>query len=561
LKLSPKRIYQILGISFLAGLVVLYQNFTGTETDADTIGLRYTYNLEDDTTEILDLVNSSHRRRFDYDGLSRMILADYPNAASQLPAGAPANLGGTISYNKLGDITSYTEFGKAPRTLNYSSTNRRLTTSAGPEARTYTYNTYGQMTSNGVHKYGYATTTERLISVSTMADVKIVDYTYDANNQRVKKVEASSGRTTYYVYSGQRLMYEGSIGGGLGPESKEYFYSNNYLISTRTIKGCVTPCAPTVTYEYMHFDPVRSTIAVSKADGSLVRERYNAYGSPMQTAATGTENVVFNNLTDVRFSGHVTDDETGLVYMGARYYAPTLGRFITMDPAPYSTANVQSFNRYAYANNNPNKFIDPDGESPVLAVHTLAPKADWVMPSLAAARINSANSNLSPASLKSLNSLYFSGGGTEANFFNNCTVIAKQNTLSGAAYPTSLGANLESGYSLNAGKILTATHIFSPSFSTPQAAAQWAVDRYPIGTEFKLHMQGQGGSHVVNGFVNAEISSDPGFNSLLQKFPTVRDFQRSALSVNSWDSFAENYSTFGAHVPATIPMLSGPSTR
>jgi len=121
----------------------------------------------------------------------------------------------------------------------------------------------------------------------------------------------------------------------------------------------------------MHFDPVRSTIAVSKADGSLVRERYNAYGSPMQTAASGTENVAFTNLTDVRFAGHVTDDETGLVYMGARYYAPTLGRFITMDPAPYSTANVQSFNRYAYANNNPNKFIDPDGKVPVLAVPLL----------------------------------------------------------------------------------------------------------------------------------------------------------------------------------------------
>ena len=58
------------------------------------------------------------------------------------------------------------------------------------------------------------------------------------------------------------------------------------------------------------------------------------------------------------YTGHVGDN-TGLVYMQARYYDPVIGRFYSNDPLGYR--GVHSFNRYAYANNNPYKYIDPDG--------------------------------------------------------------------------------------------------------------------------------------------------------------------------------------------------------
>jgi uncharacterized protein RhaS with RHS repeats len=51
--------------------------------------------------------------------------------------------------------------------------------------------------------------------------------------------------------------------------------------------------------------------------------------------------------------------------MSARYYNPTLGRFISPDPVHYVEGNIHSFNRYAYANNNPMRYIDPDGRTPV----------------------------------------------------------------------------------------------------------------------------------------------------------------------------------------------------
>ena len=36
-----------------------------------------------------------------------------------------------------------------------------------------------------------------------------------------------------------------------------------------------------------------------------------------------------------------------------------------IDPVGFSDSNLQSFNKYAYANNNPYKYVDPNGESPL----------------------------------------------------------------------------------------------------------------------------------------------------------------------------------------------------
>lgn len=62
-------------------------------------------------------------------------------------------------------------------------------------------------------------------------------------------------------------------------------------------------------------------------------------------------------------SGKERDAETGLDYFGARYFSGAQGRFTTPDPlgASGKASNPQTWNRYAYALNNPLKFVDPDG--------------------------------------------------------------------------------------------------------------------------------------------------------------------------------------------------------
>jgi RHS repeat-associated protein len=64
--------------------------------------------------------------------------------------------------------------------------------------------------------------------------------------------------------------------------------------------------------------------------------------------------------TDKKFTGQELDG-TGLYYYGARYYDPTIGRFISADTIIPNPTDTQAFNRYSYCLNNPLKYIDPSG--------------------------------------------------------------------------------------------------------------------------------------------------------------------------------------------------------
>ncbi len=55
--------------------------------------------------------------------------------------------------------------------------------------------------------------------------------------------------------------------------------------------------------------------------------------------------------------------------MQQRYMDPALGRFMSNDPIDFR--DVHSFNRYVYANNNPYKYVDPDGRIASIAFPVL----------------------------------------------------------------------------------------------------------------------------------------------------------------------------------------------
>jgi RHS repeat-associated protein len=70
-----------------------------------------------------------------------------------------------------------------------------------------------------------------------------------------------------------------------------------------------------------------------------------------------------------KFTGKERDSESNLDNFGARYDSSTLGRFMSPDPM-MASARVwvpQTWNRYAYALNNPLRFVDPDGMKEVSA--------------------------------------------------------------------------------------------------------------------------------------------------------------------------------------------------
>ena len=64
--------------------------------------------------------------------------------------------------------------------------------------------------------------------------------------------------------------------------------------------------------------------------------------------------------TDKEFTWQCHDG-TGLYYYNARYYDPTIGRFISPDPLIPGAGNPQAWNRYVYCLNNPLAYVDPLG--------------------------------------------------------------------------------------------------------------------------------------------------------------------------------------------------------
>jgi RHS repeat-associated protein len=66
---------------------------------------------------------------------------------------------------------------------------------------------------------------------------------------------------------------------------------------------------------------------------------------------------------DRAFLGKTKDPATGLTLVGARWYDEAAGRFISVDPI-MDLASPQQWNGYAYANNNPTTYGDPDGLEP-----------------------------------------------------------------------------------------------------------------------------------------------------------------------------------------------------
>jgi RHS repeat-associated protein len=84
--------------------------------------------------------------------------------------------------------------------------------------------------------------------------------------------------------------------------------------------------------------------------------------------ASGLATSLYDDRIGSRDTGKERDSESGLDYFGARYFGSALGRFTSPDPesASASLFDPQRWNAYSYAVNNPYKFVDPDGENPLL---------------------------------------------------------------------------------------------------------------------------------------------------------------------------------------------------
>ncbi len=113
---------------------------------------------------------------------------------------------------------------------------------------------------------------------------------------------------------------------------------------------------------YLYADHLGSASLVADSNAAVVAgstARYTPFGGWRTEPTAG--------LTDRGYTGHMHNnlgtgaEDIGLVYMAARWYSPTLGRFISADTIVPNPANPQSLNRYSYVRNSPLNMTDPTG--------------------------------------------------------------------------------------------------------------------------------------------------------------------------------------------------------
>ena len=101
---------------------------------------------------------------------------------------------------------------------------------------------------------------------------------------------------------------------------------------------------------YYERDGLGSITSLSNSLGALAnRYTYDSFGK--LTASTGTL------VNPFQYAGREFDQVTGLYYNRARYYDPSLGRFLSEDPIKFDGG----IDFYAYVLNNPTILVDPSG--------------------------------------------------------------------------------------------------------------------------------------------------------------------------------------------------------
>lgn len=304
------------------------------------LDIEYAYDPSGNIGSIVDHSTSARQaRQMTYDGLERL-----KNTTS--PMFGTAN----YSYDVLDNVTEMNvSGGGSARTYSYvydTPTNRLMSIKQGPAGPTvvgYGYDVAGNIINkNGVVNEFDAAGKLRLVTG------KEVGYIYDGHGRRIM---AASGymnprfRNFLYGESGQ-LLYSSSTGGGY----TEHLYLSGVNVASRSMSVGIPGALPITSYR--HADAAGTSLASSDATGSIAStSEYEPFGQLVNRAP----------INEIGFTGHMNDASTGFTYMQQRYYDPMVGRFLSPDPVAVNSDTGLNFNRYAYANNNPFKYVDPDG--------------------------------------------------------------------------------------------------------------------------------------------------------------------------------------------------------
>jgi RHS repeat-associated protein len=245
---------------------------------------------------------------------------------------------------------------------NVPAANNRLTsTTVGPLADSYQYDTHGN-TTRMPHLPAMDWDFKDQLHKVDLQGGGTAYYVYDASGQRLRKViERQGGIVEERLYLGGFEIYRKRSSGTITLERQTLHVMDNKrrvaLAETKTIDATVpTGALPSSVTRYQFDNHLGSAVLELDDNAAIISyEEYYPYGSTSYQAGRSAAEV---SLKRYRYTGKERDDETGLYYHGARYYAPWIGRWTSCDPGGL----VDGTNPYQYGRANPIRFIDSSGK-------------------------------------------------------------------------------------------------------------------------------------------------------------------------------------------------------
>lgn len=262
------------------------------------------------------------------------------------------NINEQYAYDQNDQLVQVSQGTTIPERYTYDAVGNRLSSAT---SASYAYNSSNELTSTSNASYSYDHN-GNMVSKADSSGTTV--YNWDVEN-RLTSIVLPAGSTITFKYDpfGRRIQKNGPSG------SIIYLYNQAGIIEeldqtgsplARYVRGtdddellAETRLGVTVYYEQ---DGLGSVTSLSTSAATLVNTyAYDSFGRLNATAGS-----VINPF---QYTARDFDSETGLQYYRARYYDPSIGRFINEDPIGLEGG----INAYAYVHNRPTDLNDPFG--------------------------------------------------------------------------------------------------------------------------------------------------------------------------------------------------------
>jgi RHS repeat-associated protein len=311
----------------------------------------YAYDPVGNVTRTTDQVQGSaaDTQCFSYDYLRRTKAAwtgtdQCAGAPAASTIGGPAPYWQEFTYDLIGNRTKQINKGLAGATDKVSTytyptsgdgvdrPHAVTSVAVGSSIQTFSYDPTG----NTLAHLGPDGSQQNLIwdDEGLLASIGVTGYIYDADGKQL--IRRDEGSATLFLGNGEVKV---TMSTGVAQGTR--YYDG---IGARTRAGFTWTVADR---------NGTAQVGIAETTQAAVLRRFDLFGQPRGATPSWTGG-------DRAFVGGTPNSGTGLTRLGAREYDPSLGRFLSVDPI-IDPVDPQQLNAYAYGNNSPSTFSDPDG--------------------------------------------------------------------------------------------------------------------------------------------------------------------------------------------------------